>query len=428
MHAAQPKLTAPARLRHVKQPAEGIPQALTTPDAFARAADTLAAGTGPFAIDTERAGTYRYDDRAFLLQVRRRGAGTFLFAPENHREELSEILVPVLNDQDWVMHAAPTDMPSLAMLGLHPGSLFDTELAGRLAGLDKVGLGPLIATLLGIDIDKNHGAEDWSTVPLPKSWLSYAALDVEYLLDLADTLREYLDAVGKLEWAEQEFAYITESFSTAPTRLPDEEAWRHIKGAGKLRTRLDLAAAKEMWDRREALARKNDVSPQRLLPDRTLVEAAVERPTSKYEFSRIPKVNRRHMRNVGLWLAGINRALQMPRPLYPRLKDFVYQSENGSLEHAPASTSTWKRLHPEAYDLLVRTREEVQGVGAAASVRPDTVLSARVLRTAVWHASEGPGFIDAHELALFLEDKGARPWQISLVMPVLRGLITGRST
>ena len=73
------------------RPVEGIPAVLATRDGFTAAAARLAAGTGPFAIDTERASGYRYDDRAFVVQIRRRGAGTMLFAPEGHRAELSLI-------------------------------------------------------------------------------------------------------------------------------------------------------------------------------------------------------------------------------------------------------------------------------------------------------------------------------------------------
>ena len=79
------------------RPVAGIPPVLSTPDEFTCAAAQLAAGTGPFAIDTERASGYRYDDRAFLVQIRRKGAGTMLFAPEGYREELTTALVPVLN-------------------------------------------------------------------------------------------------------------------------------------------------------------------------------------------------------------------------------------------------------------------------------------------------------------------------------------------
>src|SRR5699024_10243717 len=126
------------------QPRDGTPPLLTTPAQFEAAADVLAGGSGPFAIDTERASGFRYDDRAFLIQIRRRGAGTLLFDPESRSPELSRSLGPVLNGQEWIIHAAATDLPSLAWLDLRPGTLFDTELAGRLAGFELVNLAAMV--------------------------------------------------------------------------------------------------------------------------------------------------------------------------------------------------------------------------------------------------------------------------------------------
>lgn len=180
------------------QPRDGIPPLLSTPGEFTAAADLLASGTGPFAIDTERASGFRYDDRAFLIQIRRRGSGTLLFDPEQFRPELTQALKPVLNGQEWIIHAASTDLPSLAWLDLHPGLLFDTELAGRLAGFDHVNLAAMVEQIFDLHLLKGHGSEDWSKRPLPESWLNYAALDVEMLLELADVMAEILDQQGKL--------------------------------------------------------------------------------------------------------------------------------------------------------------------------------------------------------------------------------------
>src|SRR5690606_1810952 len=165
------------------------------------------------AIDTERASGFRYDDRAFLIQIRRRGAGTLLFEPKSHRPELSRSLGPVLNGQEWIIHAAATDLPSLAWLDLRPGTLFDTELAGRLAGFELVNLAAMVEQIFDLHLLKGHGAEDWSKRPLPEEWLNYAALDVEMLLELADVMAEILDNQGKLGWAEQEFEHIRTQFA-----------------------------------------------------------------------------------------------------------------------------------------------------------------------------------------------------------------------
>src|SRR5690606_18171687 len=136
----------------------------TTPDALARAIARLAAGHGPVAVDAERASGYRYTQRAYLVQLRREGAGTVLIDPIPF-DDLSE-LGQAISDEEWVLHAASQDLPCLAELGLRPRRLFDTELAARLAGFERVGLATLTEQLLGYTLDKHHSAADWSTRPL----------------------------------------------------------------------------------------------------------------------------------------------------------------------------------------------------------------------------------------------------------------------
>src|SRR4029077_18536255 len=91
---------------------------------------------------------------------------------------------------------ATQDIPCLAELGLRPRRVFDTELAGRLLGYPRVGLGSMVENVLGFTLEKGHSAVDWSVRPLPEPWLRYAALDVEVLVDLRDALEKELDRRG----------------------------------------------------------------------------------------------------------------------------------------------------------------------------------------------------------------------------------------
>src|SRR5579863_1866182 len=172
------------------EPKDGLPPLISTDEALAEATDRLRAGTGPVAVDAERASGFRYGHRAFLVQFRRRGAGTVLIDPIAC-PDLSAIDA-ILADAEAVLHAASQDLPCLADLGYRPRRLFDTELAGRLLGYPRVGLGPLVETVLGLALEKGHAAADWSTRPLPEDWLRYAALDVEVLVDLRDALAAQL--------------------------------------------------------------------------------------------------------------------------------------------------------------------------------------------------------------------------------------------
>ncbi|MFN2535849.1 MAG: ribonuclease D, partial [Pseudonocardiaceae bacterium] len=139
-------------------PAAGVPPVVASARALHEAVAALRGGTGPLAVDTERASGYRYWQRAYLIQLRREGAGTVLIDPI----ELDHLcgLAEVLNPLEWVLHAASQDLPCLAELGLAPAAVFDTELAARLAGLERVGLAALVEELLGYQLLKGHGAAD----------------------------------------------------------------------------------------------------------------------------------------------------------------------------------------------------------------------------------------------------------------------------
>ena len=120
-------------------PRDGVPDVVVDERTLSRAAEAIAGGTGPVGIDAERASGYRYGQRAYLVQMRREGSGTWLIDPVAVPD-----LSPVgeaIGDAEWILHAATQDLPCLAEVGLRPRSLFDTELGGRLAGLPRVGLG-----------------------------------------------------------------------------------------------------------------------------------------------------------------------------------------------------------------------------------------------------------------------------------------------
>ena len=55
----------------------------------------LSRGTGPFAVDAERASGFRYSNRAYLIQIRRAGSGTVLIDPVSHGGDPPTALRPV---------------------------------------------------------------------------------------------------------------------------------------------------------------------------------------------------------------------------------------------------------------------------------------------------------------------------------------------
>lgn len=389
----------------LSRPRDGIPEVLATVASFHDAARALARGRGPFAVDTERASSYRYDDRAFLIQVRREDAGTFLFAPEGLRTEFSQILAPVMCGQSWIMHAARSDFPALNALDLRPAQLFDTEIAGRLVGAERVNLGSMVETYLGIGLAKNHGAENWSRKNLPTSWLAYAALDVELLIELSEALTIQLVHTNKLWLADEEFQAVLDT----STSLGLEHRWENLKGLHTLKTRRELAASRALWIARDRLARVHDQAPTLLLHDKVIVAAAKKPPRSKSEFKALDGWKPRYSKNLATWLSALDKARTQPRSQWP--KPLAVE------ENAPRSLSTWRKINPEAAATYERLRARLEATAATLDIKLDSLLEPRVLKNLVWAAVHEDRLGDPHSIAHYLSQQGARNWQIETTLP-----------
>jgi ribonuclease D len=371
--------------------------------ALADVAQKLAAGTGPVAIDAERASGFRYSQRAYLVQLRRAGAGTVLVDPIPLGSDLHE-LAPVLTGPEWVLHAASQDLACLAEVGLVPTSLFDTELAGRLAGLPRVGLGPLVEQLLGLSLEKGHGAADWSRRPLPDDWLVYAALDVEVLVELRDVLAALLAEQGKLEWAHQEF----EAVRTAPAPAPRAEPWRRTSGIHKIRKPRALAAVRALWEARDRLATERDIAPGRVLPDAAIVDAAVTAPASPADLAALPVFRGRSQRRLtSYWYAALAQAARLdpealPTPTTPA--------------DGPPPVARWADRDPDAAARLSAARAGIAALSEQWSIPAENLLQPDLLRRVCWSPpADG-------DVATALRAGGARDWQVSLVAPLLAEL------
>lgn len=382
-------------------------QLVDTPAAFATAAGALAGGRGPFAVDTERASTYRYGDRAFLVQVRRRGAGTFLIAPEGHRDAARDVFGEVLNGEEWIIHAAKEDLRSLAELGLHPGRLFDTELASRLAGFSRPNLAAMVERFVGVELEKGHGHENWSTTPLPPAWREYAALDVEYLHDLAEALTEYLDASGKLDFAFEEFEHLMRAAAGSPA----PKTWRDVKGVSTLRSKASLQVARELWRERDAMGRDTDTSPSRLLSNQAIVEIARAQPTAPSELTRLASRDRMRPRDAARWLSVVERALAADAATWPEI-----QAPDPA---AAPSKSSWERYHHESWQVLQASRASIAQLAEDIEMQPEVLLAPAVLREVIWQAPESGPHWGTHAVARSLAEAGARPWQVDYTAPLI---------
>lgn len=391
-------------------PADGVPPVLTTADQIVEAAATLAAGTGPLAVDAERASGFRYSQRAYLIQLRRAGAGTVLIDPIPVAEHLAP-LAAAINGLEWVLHSADQDLPCLAEVGLAPARLFDTELAGRLAGFERVGLAAIVERTLGLELRKGHGADDWSSRPLPQAWLVYAALDVEVLLELQEAMVAELTEQGKTDWAAQEFEHIRQSEPPGPK--PDR--WRRTSGIHTLRKARQLATVRELWTARDEVAGARDVAPGRVLPDSAIIAAATADPTTIATLRALPVFGGpRQRRSSHTWLDAISRARELPESELPPLS----QPFTG-----PPPVNRWERRNPEAAQRLAQARAALAEVSKATKVPVENLLTPDLLRRMCWDGLSGDDE-PAVEIDAFLAAGNARPWQRELTVPQLAEALT----
>lgn len=390
----------------LSMPVGGLPLVITTDDALAKAAAALRGAVGPVALDAERASGHRYGQRAYLIQIRRAGAGTFLIDPVAQPD--LHIIDDAIAEAPWVLHAASQDLACLAEVGLEPRrGLFDTEIAARLLGRPRVGLAALVADYMGFALAKEHSAVDWSTRPLPESWLAYAALDVELLLELAEKLEVELEAAGRVDWLRQECEH-----TIAQSRVdaaPKPEPWRRTSGLHKIRGRKGLAVVALMWEERDRIARIGDVHPSRILPDAAIIAAATNLPMTMTGLTSLPEFATRGAgRHIRTWLRCIQQAAAAPEASWPL---------NGGRGDTIPQPRSWAQREPEAWARLEKARAglsvlaEQLGIPVENLIKPDTV------RRLCW---EPPADAASGGLEGWLSSSAVRPWQIEQTLGILR--------
>lgn len=383
-------------------PRDGVPNVSASRSEISRAADLLASGTGPFAVDAERASGFRYSNRAYLVQIRRAGAGTALIDPVSHGGDSLEILAPVakvLATDEWVLHAADQDLPCLAEIGMHPVSLFDTELAGRLANFERVNLAAMVQRLLGLQLTKGHGAADWSKRPLPDEWLNYAALDVEVLIELRHAIAAVLEEQGKYEWARQEFEYLR-TLEASPTR---RDRWRRTSGIHKVRDPRTLGLVREMWTTRDQIARRRDIAPGRILPDSAIISAATADADTIDKLTALPIFGGGKQRRIAqVWLDALARGRTNDPPE-------AQEPSNG-----PPPAARWARRKPEAAVRLEAARTALAEIAQQVSIPVENLLSPEIVRRLCWDWQ--PVVDPVAAVDAFLRDSAARQWQRELTV------------
>ena len=393
-------------------PANGIPPVVDTDARFAAALQELSKGKGPFAVDAERASGYKYSARAYLIQIKREGGGLHLIDPipfgPHHKffEELNELL----QSDEVILHASTQDLPCLRELGIHPKLLFDTELGGRIAGLPRVGLGPLLESLMEVSLAKEHSAVDWSQRPLPQDWLNYAALDVELLIELRNEMHAILEKSKKLKWAQEEF----QSIIDAPAPPPRVDPWRRTSGMHKIKKRDQLAIVRALWTVRAEIAQEVDIAQGRLLSDAAIVEIATkatEKPVkTKKDLEKILRplgLRARWLENTATWISAITDALSLDESQWPPVR-----TDSDSLP----PLKIWRERFPAKYAPLTHAKANIQAKAHELVIPFENLITPEYVRRICWNAPKSG-------VAAALQALGARQWQIEIVSPILEAAL-----
>jgi ribonuclease D len=392
----------------VNAPREGLPATITTQSQLSELIHAIRQGTGPVALDAERASGFKYSQRAYLIQIRRTGSGSHLIDPM-HFPDLAQ-LQDALEGVDWILHAASQDLVCLAEVGLRPtASLFDTELAGRLLGFPRVGLGAMIESQLGYALAKEHSAADWSTRPLPESWLNYAALDVEFLIELWELLEQQLRNLERFDWAMQEFVHV----KTTTSVIERIDPWRRTSGMHAVRKPRELAVIREVWQARDHLARERDTAAGRILSDSHIVTLAASGFSKPSELRQLSFMHLRNVkRNADVWIEATVAAHALAESELPPLK---------LPNSAPPPPRNWEVRNPEAWKRLEYARSEVSKAAEKLAMPVENLMTPDTIRRILWSPPE-----TSSEVSTSLRELGAREWQIDLVGPIIQTAIFDR--
>jgi ribonuclease D len=276
-------------------------------------------GEPQLAVDTEADSLHSYFDKVCLIQLSVPG-DDFIVDPLAGVDlaRFGALLAdPAIQK---VLHGGDYDLRILNRdFGYTVSNLIDTSVCAQLLGYEGIGLAALLDRHFGLKLNKTHQRADWSMRPLPPDMLEYAATDTHYLIELAAKLRAELEALGRWEWAVEEFARLEQ----VRYRENEDEAenWRKLKNIGTL-DRRSLSIVRDVYNWRDALARKADRPPFKILGNDSIVEIAKARPQTHRDLAAVAAVSRYHADRYGRDLVNlVRKAMEIPEADLPPKSD-----------------------------------------------------------------------------------------------------------
>lgn len=314
------------------------------------------------ALDTEFVRERTYFPRLCLVQVADPDARHVLLVDPIRVEDLAPLAALIADAQlPKVIHAARQDLEALLPLTGSPAApVFDTQVAAGLLGFPaQVGYGELVRQVLGVELEKGHARTDWAARPLKPAQLAYAADDVRFLGPVATELRSRLEAAGRLEWALEDCAPLSDP---ATYRAAPEDAWRRFKGLDRLSPE-ERAVIRDLARWREERAVRRNLPRGWILPDDTLREIARLRPRTA---------------------AALAQAGSLPGGAGSRLAAEILEVVASARPEPEAPGAPGEeRLTPEQLDAMKRLQETLQAAARELRLSPEVLATRRDLTAIV---------------------------------------------
>jgi ribonuclease D len=330
------------------------------------------------AIDTEAASFHRHKDRVYLLQISSR---TETAVVDPLAVDSLAPLGDVLADPrvEVVFHDADYDLRLLRQeYGLNASNLFDTRVAAQLLNEPGVGLAALLEKYLEVHLDKRYQRADWSARPLSPEMLEYAAADTHHLPQLRDILRDRLSQMGRLEWAEEEFALLAGVRWSAPAN--DEPPYLRMKGAKALDGR-SLAVLRELFQWRDELAQRTDRAAFRILNNEPMLVMAKSPPSDLAALKEVrgigPEQAERRGKDI---LAAVRRGLAIPERELPRIPRPARRAQDPAYEARLERLKTVRNQLALRYDLAPGVLCSNGTLDAIARVNPSSLGDMSAIR------------------------------------------------
>jgi len=327
------------------------------------------------AVDTESNSLYAYQEQVCLIQFSTREKDFLVDALA--LPDLSP-LEPIFRSESImkVFHAAEYDLICLHRdYGFKFNFLFDTMIAVRTLGYQKIGLGSLLEKYFQIHVDKKYQRANWGRRPLKSEMLEYARLDSHYLIPMAEILQKELHERGRWELAREDFERLTQNIEDT-TESSGDDFWK-LHGARDLSPK-QAAVLKSVYQYRESQAEKQDRPPFKVLSHQTLVNIAQQLPENLESLADTSSLNQRLVRRYG---KGLIQAIR--------------EGEKAPLEFRPRNG----RPEEAVLNRINLLREWRKQAGQDMGVPSDVVLPKDVLNRIAWGNPQ-----NKNELKKYMQD------------------------